>query len=161
MLEATPSPSGGTSRTSTPPVNTTPDVVVPPSSTGTPSPAGVDTPSSADTGPTQAKRPRLRSTKSELFIVQSEPSRDTADADRSSSASPAQGSSNAGRTVATVVAAVSDDSVDSNSVADLSQNSLGIGSTETQCQTSTEFVVSHFSSASVESNALQVCRRLL
>jgi len=145
VLEATPSPSGGTNRVATPPVSTTPDVVVP-------SPTGGDTPSSADAGQPAMKRPRLRSTKSELFIVNSEQSRDVADADGSCEVSDHK----AGGTVASLV---SDDSVDSTSVADMSQNSVSAVSAEAVCLTGTDNDVAgndHFPSAD-ESSVVQVC----
>lgn len=117
-----------------------------------PSPAGNDTPSSADAAPTAAKRPRLRSTKSELFIVNSELSRDTTDTDGSCDAL----AQTVGRTVTSLV--TSDDSVDSTSVADMSQNSVTAGSADTLCQTSAEAVVDdHLPSADTQATALQVC----
>jgi len=154
VLEATPSP---TSRVGTPPVTTTPDVIVASSSAAMPSPAGSDTPSSADTGPTAAKRLRLRSIKSELFIVNSELSRDTTDTDGSCDAPTQSVSGGVGRTVTSVVTAASDDSVDSSSVADMSQNSVAAGSADTMCQTSTDVVADdHLSSTDVQSAAVQV-----
>ena len=143
MTEATPSPSSGTSRVATPPVTTTPDVIVPSCSTGVPSPAGSDTTSGADIGPTPLKRPRLRSTKSELFIVNSELSRDS-DASCNASASHAVGQ--------TVASLVSDDSLDSSSVADTSQNSVAAASVDSQIDTD------HASSTDIQSTVVPVCK---
>lgn len=116
MIESTPSPSG---RVATPPVSTTPDAATTSAGVGVPSPADSDT---ADTGPSPAKRPRLRSTKSELFLVNSEPLRDVTETD-SSCDTPAVGGG-AGTVSQTVMALMSDDSIDSLSVADVSQNSV-------------------------------------
>jgi len=153
VLEATPSPSSGTSRVGTPPVNTTPDVIVASSSVGVPSPADSD----ADTGPTPVKRPRLRSTKSELFIVNSELSRDTTtDTDGSCDAHAV------GQSVASLVTAISDDSVDSTSVADVSQNSVTTADTGPSPAKrprlhSTDVVTDdHLSSIDTQSTAVQV-----
>jgi len=152
VLEATPSPSSGTSRVGTPPVTTTPDVIVASSSTGVPSPAGSDTPSAADTGPSAAKRPRLRSTKSELFMVNSDLSRDTTDTDGSCDG-PAQNS--VAPTVASLVTTVSDDSFDSSSLADVSQNSV----TAVTTGSAAEVVDEHLTG--VQSIAVQACKRLI
>ena len=155
MLEATPSPSSGTSRVGTPPVNTTPDVIVASSSVGVPSPASSDTQSNADTGPTPVKRPRLRSTKSELFIVNSDLSRDTATDTDGSCDVPAHA---VGQSVTALVAAVSDDSVDSTSVADVSQNSVTAVSGDTACQTVADSVSEDpSSSADTQSTTVEVC----
>jgi len=153
VLDATPSPSGGTSRVGTPPVTTTPEVVAA-SSAGVPSPAGSDI--AADTGPSPAKRPRLRSTKSELFIVQSELSRDMTDMDWSCDA-PVQNS--VSQTVGSLVTTVSDDSVDSASLADVSQNSsmtVNTSSADTACKAVADVVHDHLSSDTLPCN-VQAC----
>ena len=147
VIESTPSPSSGVSRVATPPVNTTPDIVTPASSGGggVPSPADRD----ADTGLLAAKRPRLRSTKSELFLVNSEPSRDATDADGSCDVG-------GGRTVTSLVAAVSDDSVDSCSVADVSQNSVTDVSAEDAVRQA-GVVTGHLSSADTSAAQVGAC----
>ena len=158
MLDATPSPSGGSSRVSTPPVATTPDVVVPGLSAGVPSPAASDTVEpGSDDGPTAAKRPRLRSTKSELFLVSSEPSRDATDSDGSCNVSARTGG-NVGPPVTAVVTTLSDDSLDSSCVADVSQNS--ITTEETARQTSASSVINDHSTPPTdgESSSVEVCQ---
>jgi len=122
------------------------------SSTGLPSPASCD----PDSVPAPSKRPRLRSTKSELFLVNSEPSRDTSGADSSNDAPPVGVS----RTVTALVAAVSDDSVDS-SVADVSQNSItdvSVLSTEDAvCKPAAEAAVNdRSSSADIQASVVEV-----
>ena len=123
---------------------------------------GNDTPSAADTGPTAAKRPRLqlRSTKSELFIVNSELSRDTTDTDGSCDATI---ENCVGQTVSSLVTAVSEDSVDSSSNADMSQNSITTvttGSADTVCQAGTDVVSDEMPSADLQSGAVEACTRL-
>jgi len=117
LIESTPSPSG---RVATPPVSTTPDAATTSAGVGVPSSADSDT---ADTGPSPAKRRRLRSTKSELFLVNSEPVRDVTETD-SSCDTPAVGGGGGSTVSQTVMALMSDDSIDSLSVADVSQNSV-------------------------------------
>jgi len=110
VLESTPSPS----RVATPPASTTPDITVAATSstvTSAPSPADNNADTCAPT-PT-AKRPRLRSTKSELFLVSSELSRDAADTADSPRNTPA---------VSQTVTASLDDSVDSCPVGDTSHD---------------------------------------
>ena len=121
---------------------------------------GNDTPSSADTGPSAMKRPRLRSTKSELFIVNSELSRDTADTDGSCDATT---ENYVGRTVASLVTAVSEDSVDSSSMADVSQNSVTTvttGSADTACQPGNDAVFDESSLTDLQSSAVEACTML-
>jgi len=155
VLDATPSPSSATSRVAMPLTTITPDVIVASSTASSvPSPAGSDTSLNADSGATPLKRPRLHSTKSELFIVGSETCRDTTtDTDGSCDAPVHIGVSHS---VAPVVTAVSDDSVDSTSVTDMSQNSV----MTVVCQTSIDsFADKSLSSADADTQSAtaQVC----
>jgi hypothetical protein len=101
-----------TGRVATPPVTTATDATAS-SAVGVPSPASSSTNFTADDCATSAKRPRLRSTKSELFLVQSDFVRDAGDTDSSCDAAPPHcGPTSAMVRVSPVITNVSDDSAD-------------------------------------------------